>query len=132
MLKWYSSPRRSLSNSFLNPQLTYMIFIYSLLFIHHFTGLLVTNIITSSQLACYLSWYSTALVSQKSWVQIRYKPVFFYEPRLNIQHPIHIRRIKILKTFFYPIFNRERKGEIKQINRNKYKGKTNQCLSESF
>ena len=44
--------RRSLYYSRLYPQFKYMTFIYSQPFIHHFTGLFGTNIMTSSQLAC--------------------------------------------------------------------------------
>ena len=35
---------------------TYMIFIYLQSFIHHFKGLFGTNIMTNSQLACWLNW----------------------------------------------------------------------------
>ena len=62
---------------FLYPQFTCTIFIYSQSFIHHFTGLYGTNIMTNSQLACQLSWQSAAPVSQRSWVQIPYRPEFF-------------------------------------------------------
>ena len=34
----------------------YMIFIYLQSLIHHFEGLFGTNIMTNSQLACWLSW----------------------------------------------------------------------------
>ena len=64
----------------LYPQFKYVIFIYSRLFIHHFTGLFGTNIKTSSQLACQLSRQSNAPVSQGSWVQIPYKPTIFFRP----------------------------------------------------
>ena len=43
---------QSLLYSRLYPQFKYMTFKYSQSFIHHFTGLFWTNIITSSQLAC--------------------------------------------------------------------------------
>ena len=46
-------------------------------FIHHFPGLLRTSKMTSSQLACWLSWQSTAPVSQRSWVQLLNKPQLF-------------------------------------------------------
>ena len=45
--------------------------------IHHSEGLFESNFMTSSQLACQLSWYSAAPVSQRSWVQIPYGPEFF-------------------------------------------------------
>ena len=50
-----------------------MILIYSNSFIHPFTGLSRTNIIISSLLTFYLSWQSTAPVSQRSCVQISYR-----------------------------------------------------------
>ena len=56
---------------------SHMIFIYSQSFIHHSTGLFGTNIMISFQLTCQLSWQSTALVSQRSWVHIPYRPEFF-------------------------------------------------------
>ena len=40
-------------------------------------GLFGSNIMTSSQLACQLSWQSAAPVSHGSWVQIPYGPEFF-------------------------------------------------------
>ena len=58
-------------------QFKYMTFIYSQPFIHHFMGLFGTNTVTSSQLACQLSCQSTAPLSQRSWVQIPYRPEFF-------------------------------------------------------
>ena len=45
-------------------------------FIHRFDGFFGTNIRTSSQLACYVCWWSAAPVSQRSWVQIPYGPEF--------------------------------------------------------
>ena len=45
-----------------NPQFTSMIFIYSQLFIYHFTSLLRITIMTSSQLACWLRLCSTELL----------------------------------------------------------------------
>ena len=82
LLKQCSLLRRSLSYSRLYPQFKYMTFIYSHSFIHHFTGLFGTKIMTSSQLqlACQLRWQSTAPVSQKPWVQIPYRPEFFFRP----------------------------------------------------
>ena len=68
---------KSLSHLRLYPQFTHMIFIYSQSFIHHLTGLFGTNIVTSSQLACQLSWYSASPVSQRSGVQISYRPESF-------------------------------------------------------
>ena len=59
------------------PQFTCIIFIYSQSFIYQFTGLYDTNVMTSSQLARQLCRQSTAPVSQRSWVQILYKPEFF-------------------------------------------------------
>ena len=46
-------------------------------FIHHFDGFFRINIRSSSQLACYVSWWSAAPVSKRSWVQIPYGPEFF-------------------------------------------------------
>ena len=46
-----------LSNSFLEAQFTYMIFIYLQSLIHYFTGLLRANIMTSSQ-----SWLGSSVV----------------------------------------------------------------------
>ena len=55
-----------------------MIFKYSQSLIHQFPGLnWETNIMTSSQLACWLSWQNTALVLQRPWIQIPYRPEFF-------------------------------------------------------
>ena len=45
--------------------------------IHHLEGLFGSNVMTSSQLACQLNWQSGAPVSQRSWVQIPYRPEFF-------------------------------------------------------
>ena len=45
--------------------------------IPNYTGLFGANMMTSSQLACKLSWQSTAPVSQRSWVQILYRPELF-------------------------------------------------------
>ena len=59
-----------LSNSFLEAQITYMIFVYLQSLIHYFTGVLRANIMTSSQ--SWLSWQSTAPVSQTSRVQNPY------------------------------------------------------------
>ena len=57
----------------------YMTSIYSQPFIHHLTGLFRTNTVISCQFACQLRWQSTAQVSQRSWVQIPYRPeVFFF------------------------------------------------------
>ena len=44
---------------------------------HNRSWLISTNILTSSQLACWLSWLSSALVSQRSGVQIPNGPEFF-------------------------------------------------------
>ena len=49
----------------------------STIIIHHLDGLFGPNLMTSSQLACQLSWQSAAPVSQRSWVQIPYGPEFF-------------------------------------------------------
>ena len=77
LIKQCSLLQRSLSYSLLYLQFTYMIFIYLQSFIHHSTGLFGTNIMISFQLACQLSWQSTALVSQRSRVHIPYRPEFF-------------------------------------------------------
>ena len=84
LTKQCSLPRRSLSNSRLYPQFKYISFIYSQPFIHHFTGLFGTNIITSSQLACQLSWQSAAPASHRSWVQIPYRPQFFFQALFSL------------------------------------------------
>ena len=55
----------------------------SKIIIHHLDGLFGPNILTSSQWACYLSRQSAAPVSQRSWVQIPYRPEFFSGPILN-------------------------------------------------
>ena len=55
---------------------------------HIFTalgGLFRSNIMTNSQMARYLSWYSAAPVSQRSWVQIPYGPEFFFRPFFKYQ-----------------------------------------------
>ena len=46
-------------------------------FIYPFMGLFGTNIVTNSLLACLLSWQNTALVLQRSWVQIPYRSECF-------------------------------------------------------
>ena len=50
----------------------------STIIIHHLDGLFGPNIMTSSQLVCQLSWQSSASVLQRSWVQILYRPEFFF------------------------------------------------------
>ena len=50
----------------------------STIIIHHLDGLFGPNIMTSSQLVCQLSWQSSASVLQRSWVQIPYRPEFFF------------------------------------------------------
>lgn len=55
----------------------YMTFLYSQSFIHRFTGLFGTNVMTSFQLACTLSWQSTGTVQQRSWIQIPCRPKIF-------------------------------------------------------
>ena len=55
---------------------------------HIFTalgGLFGSNIMTNSQMARYLSWYSAAPVWQRSWVQIPYGPEFFFRPFFKYQ-----------------------------------------------
>ena len=46
----------------------------SKIIIHHLDGLFGPNILTSSQLACQLSWQNAAPVSQRPWIQIPYGP----------------------------------------------------------
>ena len=46
----------------------------SKIIIHHLDGLFGPNILTSSQLACQLSWQKAAPVSQRPWIQIPYGP----------------------------------------------------------
>lgn len=50
---------------------------WSATFIHHFTWLLWNNKMTSSQMACWLTWWNTTPISQKSWVPLLYRPKFF-------------------------------------------------------
>ena len=65
---------------------------------------------TSSQLACQLSWQSTAPLSQRSWVQIPHRPEFFFRPYFhyylssvhNCQDGFHICFFS--RTFTYMIF----------------------------
>ena len=55
---------------------------------HIFTalgGLFGSKIMTNSQMACYLSWYSAAPVWQRSWVQIPYGPESFFRPFFKYQ-----------------------------------------------
>ena len=55
---------------------------------HIFTalgGLFRSNIMTNSQMARYLSWYSDAPVWQRSSVQIPYGPEFFCRPFIKYQ-----------------------------------------------
>ena len=49
----------------------------SKIIIHHLDDVFGPNILTSSELACQVSWQSSAPVSQWSWVQIQYGPEFF-------------------------------------------------------
>ena len=51
--------------------------------IHHLDGLFGPNIMTSSQLVCQLSWQSSASVLQRSWVQILYRPEFFFSDLIS-------------------------------------------------
>ena len=64
--KIQTNDKNNYNNDNNNNKFTSMIFIYLHSFIHRFTGLLGTNIIAISQLACQLSWQSTASVSQRS------------------------------------------------------------------
>ena len=50
----------------------------SKIIIHHLDDIFGPNILISSQLACQLSWWSAAPVSQRSRVQIPYGPEFFF------------------------------------------------------
>ena len=50
----------------------------SKIIIRHFDGIFGPNIMISSQLACSFSWQSAAPVSHRSWVQIPYRPEFFF------------------------------------------------------
>ena len=78
-----------LRHSRLYPQFKYMTFIYSLPSIHHFTGLFRTTIMTSS-----------APVSQKSWVQIPYRPEFFSGLIFTTAYVVHITaRITFIHVF---------------------------------
>ena len=58
----------------LHPQFTCMIFIYSQLFLHHFTGVFGTNIMNISQLAWLLSWWSVG----QAWIFFFLRPYFHY------------------------------------------------------
>ena len=119
LLKQCSLLRRSLSYSRLYPQFKYMTFIYSHSFIHHFTGLFGTKIMTSSQLqlACQLRWQSTAPVSQKPWVQIPYRPEFFSGLIFTTAQVVFIiAKIAFIFTFFVLLKHRQKlEVEIRQI-----------------
>ena len=69
--------------------------------IHHLDGLFGPNILTSSQLPCQLSWQSTALVSQRSWVQIPYRPEFFSGPIFNYQFSSVLSCKDLLNLFLH-------------------------------
>ena len=83
-----------------------MIFIYLQSFIHHFTGLFRTNIITSSQLAYQLSSQSTAPVLQRSWVQILCRPEFFFRPYFHcfLNKKCSLLPRSLSYSFLYPKF----------------------------
>ena len=55
----------------------------SKIIIRHFDGIFGPNIMISSQLACSFSWKSAAPVSHRSWVQIPYRPEFFFQVLLS-------------------------------------------------
>ena len=52
---------------------------------HHLEGLFGPKTLTSSHLACQLSWQSAAAVLQRSWVQIPNEPEIFFRPYFNYQ-----------------------------------------------
>ena len=62
----------------------------SKIIVHLLDGLFGPNILTSSQLACQLSWYSAAPVLQRSWVQSPYKAEFFSGLIFTIVQVVHI------------------------------------------
>ena len=85
-------------------QFAYMIFKYSQSFIHQFRGLYRTRIMTSSQLACQLSWQSTASISQRSLVQIPYRPKFFLGPIFATTQEVFIT-VKIVFIFTFLVLS---------------------------
>ena len=60
--------------------------------------------VISFQLACKLNWYSTARVSQKSWIEITFQPDFFF--RLNLFTVAWVGYItgKIFQVFKFSLF----------------------------
>ena len=70
----------------------------SKIIIHHLDGLFGPNILTSSQWACYLSRQSAAPVSQRSWVQIPYRPEFFWPKQVHGIFHVHLLLIRVDKT----------------------------------
>ena len=88
----------------LYPQFKYITFIYSQPFIHHFTGLFGTNIMTSSQLGCQLSRQSAAPVS-KRFMGSNLRPYFQYcsSNAHYCEDPFHSRLYPQFKymTFIY-------------------------------
>ena len=78
-------------------------FLISTITIHHLDGLFGPNIMTSSQLACQLSWQSAAPVLQRSWVQIPYGPeFFFFRSYFNYQFSsVHSCKVQLCSDLFF-------------------------------
>ena len=79
----------------------------STIIIHHLDGLFGPNIMTSSQLVCQLSWQSSASVLQRSWVQIPYKPeFFFFRSYFNYQFSsVHSCEVQLCSDLFFKLSN---------------------------
>ena len=75
----------------------------STIIIHHLDGLFGPNIMTSSQLVCQLSWQSSASVLQRSWVQIPYRPeFFFFRSYFNYQFSsVHSCKVQLCSDLFF-------------------------------
>ena len=69
----------------------YMTFMYSQSLIITSRVYYEANIMTSPQWSCQLCWYSTALVSQRSWVQIPSRPS---KNRRNLLYCVACARVK--------------------------------------
>ena len=91
-----------------------MIFIYLQSFINHFEGLFGTNMMTNSQLACWLSWQSAAPVLHWAWVQILYRPEFFSGLIFTTTEVVFTKckdgfhlcvKCSILGRFILPVYN---------------------------
>ena len=74
-------------------------FLISTITIHHLDGLFGPNIMTSSQLVCQLSWQSSASVLQRSWVQIPYRPEFFFSGLISTTSSVVFIAVKYSNVF---------------------------------